>query len=166
MAAARGVVRGDREIIANIRRAYNSVGGRALDANLANALQPAKEETITNAQRLRDFAGKYPGWPPPSVPRKGGHLDQGVVIAKKDAKGPMFRVYWLSLSKRARKIGHLVEFGTAPHFQPNLGIMHPGATAHPFMRPAFESTKQEVVDTVSRTAWSQIAASLVKTSRR
>lgn len=166
MVAVRGTVRGDREIIANMRRAYNSVGGRALDRNLANALEPMKQETVDNAQRLRNFAGKYPGWPPPKNPRKGGHLDEGVVVAQKEAKGPMYRVYWLSLSKRARKLGHLVEFGTAPHFQPGLGILHPGATPHPFMRPAFESTKQEAVDKVSHTAWSLIAAAIVKTASR
>jgi HK97 gp10 family phage protein len=35
---------------------------------------------------------------------------------------------------------HFVEFGTAPHWQPNRfgGIMHPGARPKPFLRPAFE----------------------------
>lgn len=35
---------------------------------------------------------------------------------------------------------HLVEFGTAPHWQPNRfgGIMHPGARPKPYMRPAYE----------------------------
>lgn len=164
--AVKGTVRGDREIIANIRRAYNSVGGRALDQNLSSALVPMKDETIANARSLRDFAGKHPGWPPPSNPRKGGHLDQGVVIAKYKAVGPLYREYWVSLTKRARKIGHLVEFGTAPHAQPNLGIMHPGARPHPFFRPAFESTKDEAVAIVGRNVWSRISASIVGTFKR
>ena len=44
-------------------------------------------------------------------------------------------------------VAHLVEFGTAPHFQPNRfgGIMHPGARPKPFLRPAFETMKEEVV---------------------
>lgn len=35
---------------------------------------------------------------------------------------------------------HLVEFGTAPHWQPNRfgGIMHPGARPKPWLRPAYE----------------------------
>jgi HK97 gp10 family phage protein len=35
---------------------------------------------------------------------------------------------------------HFVEFGTAPHWQPNRfgGIMHPGARPKPFLRPAYE----------------------------
>lgn len=34
-------------------------------------------------------------------------------------------------------IAHLVEGGTRPHWQPNRGIMHPGAKAKPFLEPAF-----------------------------
>lgn len=46
---------------------------------------------------------------------------------------------------KAIPIAHLVEFGTAPHWQPNRGVMHPGARPKPFLRPAFEEMKGEVV---------------------
>lgn len=48
--------------------------------------------------------------------------------------------------KRNYSAAVLVEFGTAPHWQPNRGggQMHPGARAKPFMRPAFEQTKDEI----------------------
>jgi len=42
-------------------------------------------------------------------------------------------------------VGHLVEFGTAPHLQPRRGIFHPGARPKPAARPAFEATKAEVM---------------------
>jgi len=46
---------------------------------------------------------------------------------------------------------HLLEFGTAPHFQPNLlgGWMHPGSTPRPSMIPAYEHGKDDVIDSMS-----------------
>lgn len=43
------------------------------------------------------------------------------------------------------RVAHLVELGTAPHFQPELNKMHPGAAAKPFLRPAFEEKKDEAI---------------------
>lgn len=43
------------------------------------------------------------------------------------------------------KYAHLVEFGTAPHFQPKRGVQHPGAKPTPFMGPAYLQTREEVV---------------------
>lgn len=149
-----------------MRRAYNSVGGASLRQNLTSALQPMKEATQDKARALRNYAGKYPGWPQPKEPRKGGHLDQGVVIAKHASRGPLHLEMWLTFSKRSRKIAHLVEYGTAPHFQPGLGIMHPGARPHPFARPAFEETKNEVTDAVGQEVWRRISTSLLGSLRR
>lgn len=149
---AKAVVRGDREIIQNMRRAYNSVGGRTLDGIMSESLEPLETATEQNARRLRQI-----GYNPP-----GGHLDQGVVIAKREAKGALFRVYWVSFRKRARRIAHLVEFGTAPHWQPLRRIMHPGARPKPFFRPAFESTKRIVVDTVALRTWNVIRNAILK----
>lgn len=47
-------------------------------------------------------------------------------------------------------LGVLLEFGTAPHYQPQRGQMHPGAQAFPHMRPAFDTTKGLVVATLGR----------------
>ena len=38
---------------------------------------------------------------------------------------------------RGVSIAHLVEAGTRAHFQPNRGVMHPGAEAKPFLEPAY-----------------------------
>ena len=43
------------------------------------------------------------------------------------------------------RYAHLIEFGTAPHFQPGRGVTHPGSAPKPFLTPAFHSTKDEVV---------------------
>lgn len=153
---AKGKVTGDAEIIANIRRAYQSVGGRYLDDTLKNSLAPMREQTEINARLRRQM-----GYSPP-----GGHLDQGVVIRKTEASGLYHRIYWVSFAKRARKIAHLVEFGTAPHYQPLRRMMHPGAQPYPFFRPAFESTKHEVVDEVGIQVWNRINGSLIGSLRK
>jgi hypothetical protein len=43
------------------------------------------------------------------------------------------------------KYAHLVEFGTAPHYQPERGVTHPGSKPMPFLTPAFYDTRDEVV---------------------
>lgn len=71
-------------------------------------------------------------------------LSQALGIVSKDAvtssAGPI-------RGKKHASVGHLVEFGTAPHWQPNRfgGTMHPGARAKPFMRPAYDMTKAQIV---------------------
>lgn len=71
-------------------------------------------------------------------------LSRSIGIATKDgtasSAGPI-------RGKQHASVGHLVEFGTAPHWQPNRfgGTMHPGARAFPFMRPAYDMTKSQIV---------------------
>lgn len=43
------------------------------------------------------------------------------------------------------KYAHLLEFGTAPHFQPGRGVTHPGSKPEPFLTPAYLSTRGQVV---------------------
>lgn len=43
---------------------------------------------------------------------------------------------------------HLLEFGTAPHMI--KGWMHPGSRKQPFLRPAFEATKDQVIEVLGK----------------
>jgi hypothetical protein len=71
-------------------------------------------------------------------------------------------VFWLSFKLRARKIAHLVEFGTAPHWQPRWrgGWMHPGARPKPFIRPAYDAKAGDAVRIISREIWSGIVGTI------
>lgn len=153
---AKAIVKGDAQIIANIRRAQRSIGGKFLDDTLKASLEPMRQQTEINARERRQV-----GYNPP-----GGHLDEGVVVRKTDSVGLYNRVYWVSFAKRARKIAHLVEFGTAPHYQPLRRMMHPGAQPYPFFRPAYESTKRQVVDEVGTQVWNRINGSLIGSLKR
>lgn len=47
--------------------------------------------------------------------------------------------------RRPSKYAHLIEFGTAPHYQPKRGVTHPGSRAMPFLEPAYDANKEKVV---------------------
>lgn len=115
-----------------------------------------RAQTSLNALRLR-----VPGRTPP-----GGHLDQGVVVRKVEGHGKTTRTFWVSFQRRARYLAHLVEFGTVPHWQPGRQRMHPGARARPFATPAFESTKDETVETLGRQTWRLIERAALVFGRR
>lgn len=115
--------------------AFSIFNSSEVNKAAVTALIPLKNETQANARRLRQ-PGKSPS---------GGHLDQGVTIARRQRVSRAVWVCWVAFKGRARGLAHLVEFGTAPHLQPRRRTMHPGAAPKPFIRPAFESQKTEVV---------------------
>lgn len=51
----------------------------------------------------------------------------------------------IAATGRGIAIAHLVEGGTAPHWQPKRGRMHPGARAKPFLEPAYFAHDDQVV---------------------
>lgn len=78
-----------------------------------------------------------------------GALDEALALApgnrnsrNRTVMGPRLGRFG-SEGRRPASYQHLVEYGTAPHWQPNRfgGIMHPGAQPKPHVRPAYEETK-------------------------
>jgi len=82
---------------------------------------------------------------------ESGKANTSLVGVKRGRTGRMNRM--------PARYAHLVEFGTAPHFQPNRfgGIMHPGARPKPFMRPAFEENRAEIPKAYFQEIWTAIA---------
>lgn len=150
---------GDRELLRTMRQVGNAPTGRVLDRVMTASLEPLKSQTEENARPMRQ-PGRWQalgwGWSPPV----GGHLDQGVAIRKVAGRGAYYREFWTGFVKRARRIAHLVEFGTAPHYQPKRGFLHPGARPYPFFRPAFEETKGKVVLTFGQQVWGSILSAV------
>lgn len=165
--AARITLTGDKALKENIRRLSRIYTPKAMDFDMELALEPMRRKTEKNATPLRNFFGKHSlFFPQPRGRPPGGHLDEGVVSARVVAR-PKRRTWWVSFARRARYIAHLVEFGTAPHFQKNFkgGFNHPGARAQPFFRPAFDSEKDHVIQTLARRAWLRLSAA-ASTGRR
>lgn len=127
-----------------------------VDKDIRDALEPMRRTAQVNATRLR-----VPGPTP-----RGGHLDQGVVVRKIPKSGPLVRTFWVSFTRRARYLAHLVEFGTAPHYQPKRKIMHPGARPKPFFTPAFEMTKSETLAILGKRTWARIEQTALRFGRR
>lgn len=152
---AKGSVTGDKEIIANMRRIRTAIGGRAMDEDCLESLEPMRQDTEDNARRHRQT-----GYTPP-----GGHLDENVVKRKTESRGSLKREYWISFRRRGKKLAHLLEYGTAPHYQPKRRIMHPGARAFPFFRPAFEANKDAVAEDIGNAVWRRILAAIAGTKK-
>lgn len=127
-------IKGDKQFRRNLQR-MTTLPKSNINAIMKDALDPMRDATQNNALKHRQ-----PDYNPP-----GGHLDQGVVSVPVKETSRTRTTWWVSFTNRARKIAHLVEFGTAPHAQPRRGIMHPGARPFPFFRPAFEATKETTV---------------------
>ena len=55
---------------------------------------------------------------------------------------------------RKTKIAHFIEFGTSAHSQKSWNrkatIQHPGTSARPFLRPAFDNQKENVEKTIGK----------------
>jgi hypothetical protein len=80
-----------------------------------------------------------------------GVIPKDIVIADTGANQTS-----LGMTGLGAKLGHIIEFGTAPHEQPNRGTYHHGSEPKPFMRPAFDEQR----DNVMRRLGDQIATQL------
>ena len=135
-------VRGSKETSRALRELSKQIGV-PLAATSRFALQPTLKAARSNVKAL-------------PLKESSGALAASLVIKQKPRTSkvnPTFQVGPDSGFQRATQFGsrrpvkyaHLVEFGTAPHFQPGRGVVHPGTAPHPFMTPAYHSTKAEVV---------------------
>lgn len=152
-------VTGDKELVANLRELAKGVTAAEVDRAATQSLQPMLKKTKDRLKSARDYVGKYPGFPQPKVPRSGGHVDEGVVVRKSRVSSKAKRAYKLGATRRARYLLHLVEFGTAPHLQPNLfgGFFHPGARANPSLTPSFDEESNKVPKTFGRIIWNTMS---------
>jgi HK97 gp10 family phage protein len=96
------------------------------------------------------------------APKEDGDLQKaiGTIPGRGQGKGEQVYIGPRRGGRFKGYAGHLVEYGTAPHIirakaaggQLHLRgnvfaeeVQHPGATAKPFMRPAFDSKKDEAI---------------------
>lgn len=61
-----------------------------------------------------------------------------------------------------------VEFGTAPHINGGrfAGTMNPGTPPRPFLRPAWDSEQEAVLDRVGAEMWSEISKAVARAAKR
>lgn len=123
---------------------------------------------------------------------KSGLSKGAAVMAKRDAQriaaGGALAVIYVGPSARSRaaRVGTLQEFGVKPHLirprkNSKLGrlsftdgdaramptiVHHPGHAPHPFMRPAFEATKDLVLSSIAATMREEIDKAAARARKR
>lgn len=159
MASYRAGVTGQDKVLKNLKALARGPTASEINRSAISSMQPMLLKTVERARTHRDYVGKWPGpWPEPDIPPAGGHVDQGIVV--KRVKSQAGYVYRLGATKRARYLLHLLEFGTAPHYQPNLKYFHPGSMPNPVLLPSFDEERGEVPRAFARLLWGQMMAKL------
>lgn len=131
-------ITGAKETARNFRELAKFVSV-PLNATSRFALQPTLKTARANVNAL-------------PLDQSSGALASSLTIKRKSSSSKVNPVHQVGPDAAKRGNGmrpvryaHLVEFGTAPHFQPGRGVMHPGAAPKPFLTPAYFSTRDEVV---------------------
>ena len=103
------------------------------------------------------------------APKKRGQLAKSIK-RKREHVNTLVREVIIYFGRKGSH-AHLVEFGTAPHLLVQKGkaviigrsgnivrgpIMHPGSTPHPFIRPAFDSKKEQAVRRYEKSIRAQV----------
>lgn len=142
--ARRSEVRGGREIAAALRSMSRAITPAQVDRAHRAALAPMQ----TSARAHFAANGSF----------KTGVLPSEFVVVKTGE----FE-HKLGCIGMAARLMHIVEFGSAPHFQPGRGTWHPGAEPKPAFRPAFEETREDALRVAGKSygdELSRIAAAL------
>lgn len=137
-------VRGNREVARALRELSQQVSV-PLNATSRFALQPTLKAARTKllSLDLDDSTGTLAS--SLTIKRKPSSKLKPVYQVGPDASKSAMVGIGLQKKRRPVRYAHLLEFGTAPHYQPGRGVVHPGSRAKPFLTPAFHETKGEVV---------------------
>ncbi len=120
MTGADGIAKAFRQVTLNLKTPIQQASRKAL--------KPILNEAKAN---LKDGHGV-----------ETGHLKK-ILTIKPDPKNKAAMHVGPNSEDPHYRVGHLVEFGTAPHDVD--GEMHPGADPHPFLGPAFEAKGDEAL---------------------
>ena len=140
-------IRGERELRAALLELGRTFGGPALDASMRKGMTVFRKSARANLLINRSLGAFTP-------PQR--RLISNLFTEKAKGRKRSNPKFYLGGRNRGKKIAHLVEFGTAPHFQPKRNRMHPGARARPFMRPAFDSNGDQVLDFIMKDLRGQV----------
>lgn len=160
----RGAIQGDEELAMRLKNLSEAALKRIMrpatraGASVVNKAAKAKAKSVSKAVsrsigvKAKTYTNTGTVWVGVG-PRTG---------EKYSEKRPGY--YWGGTEKfKPVKVGPLLEYGTTAHEQPRLGIKHPGMEAQPFLRPAWDSSKEAAYQTVKAKAWYYLRKELAKT---
>lgn len=143
---ARDYVTGDKELAKALRAMARGPSAREIDGMATRSSDGLVSDVRARLRAHRNFPSKYSSFFPKQRGKFSDHLDKTIVF-RKDAVRGKERSYRIGATRRGRRLLHLVEFGTASHWQGNLGggFMHPGASPSPTITPAYEAGHAAVI---------------------
>lgn len=133
---------------------------RLIKATLKRALVDASKPAVATAQRL---APKHTG-------RMADKIAVSTTLSRRQRRGsgykfnPNTAYVWIGSAPRGP--GTLAEFGTGPRYQKRNRKFVGAMPAQPFMRPAWEQHKDQILRDFSAALWIQIEKSAKRLARR
>jgi len=150
-------IKGGRELEAAL---YGLGQDRLIKATLKRALLKAARPAVATAQRLA----------PKDTERMANKIAVTSTLARRQRRGGQYRrdpnVAWVYIGTSPRGPGTLQEFGTGPRYHKKTRKFVGATPAHPFMRPAWEQHKMQILEDFSRELWIQIDKSAKRLAKR
>lgn len=156
---------GDKELIAKLNALGGKVYRKVIKQASRKAFAPVVKTAKEKAPKESGLLKKSIGVKQKSYPRAGRIA---TIVGARTGFAQEVSVDTPFGPKTVRrdpvKYSHLVEFGTAPHSvgSGDSEYQHPGATAKPFMRPAFDANENRAIQ-IMRT---ELAAGVVREARK
>jgi len=150
---------GARELEAALRELGQD---RLIRRTMRRALLKAAKPAAATAQRLAP-GGVY------STGRMASKIKASTTLARRQRRGGHYRYdpntayVWIGSSPKGP--GVLTEFGTGPRYTKE-GAYRGAAPAQPFLRPAWEQHKYQILNDFSRELWVEVEKSAKRLARR
>lgn len=150
-------VTGARQTEQNLMQLSRGMAGQAVTASMRKGVTALRKGAAARYATIRD---------PETA--NGKHVDQNLAIEKIKGRTRLDPAYKMggAVGTRSASVLHLIENGTAPHFQPKRGIMHPGARANPIMETTFRADGKKVIGIVADDLEVQLRRQLAKLRTR
>lgn len=145
------------EGLSDLDAALKDLGDGVERRVLAKAVAAGGEVLLEGAQRR---APRSRG----TLPEGHKHMADTLVVQNHKTQAGEFRSVIGSVEKGS--LLHLVEFGTAPHFQPKLHRQHPGTQAQPFLRPTIDEDGPRAVEACKEAMVDGVIEETLKAERR
>lgn len=155
---------GANELEAALRQLAADAGSRTMKRTMEKALMKAGQPVVDAAQRLAP-RGKERG-----KPHMADKIRISTTLSRRQRRLQGFGNRWDGVAKvyigtGPRGPGVLTEFGTGPRRWKN-GKFTGAAPAQPFMRPAWEANKHQVLRDFAKLLWIEIERAAKRAARR
>jgi len=122
---------GPRNGFAELEDVFKRLGEAVRPEFLSEAIRPAAELVLATAQEL--------------VPKRSDEQLLRSLFAEETLADEQGAEWAIGCERRLGWYAPMVEFGTKPHEERHGKYVHPGAVERPFLRPALDQNRDEIV---------------------